>query len=252
MRPSTARRGPPASSTVKVDYRTYVDFTTGRHRAASREGRRDQESGQRWAGAGTSSTGPSPGPGRRAAPSATRCACSPCSSTTGTTAPTTSACCASRRDARGGRRLPRPLAYMHDVGGTFGRVGGAKAERKLDVEGWSAVPIWKDRAACTVSIESPRLARRHVRARPPISEVGPRAPGSPLACSAGARSATSSRALASMSTRGEPCRQGRCQLGESVPGQGSRDRGRRSLSRSLTLIEPFSLGSLLLKGVLDA
>ncbi len=48
-----------------------------------------------------------------------------------------------------------PLAYMHDVGATFGHVGGAKGERKLDVEGWRAAPIWKDRAACTVSIESP-------------------------------------------------------------------------------------------------
>jgi hypothetical protein len=50
-----------------------------------------------------------------------------------------------------------PLAYMHDVGATFGHVGGAKGERKLDVEGWRAAPIWKDRAACTVSIESPRF-----------------------------------------------------------------------------------------------
>jgi hypothetical protein len=36
-------------------------------------------------------------------------------------------------------------------------VSGAKGERKLDVEGWRAAPIWKDRAACTVSIESPRF-----------------------------------------------------------------------------------------------
>jgi hypothetical protein len=50
-----------------------------------------------------------------------------------------------------------PLAYMHDVGATFGRVGGPKGERKLDVEGWRATPIWKDRASCRVSIRSPAL-----------------------------------------------------------------------------------------------
>ena len=49
------------------------------------------------------------------------------------------------------------LAYMHDVGATFGHVEGEKDERKLDVEGWGKTPIWKDRASCTVSIRSPRL-----------------------------------------------------------------------------------------------
>jgi hypothetical protein len=51
----------------------------------------------------------------------------------------------------------RPFAYMQDVGGTFGRVGGSKDERKLDVEGWGQVPVWKDEAACVVEIESPML-----------------------------------------------------------------------------------------------
>jgi hypothetical protein len=50
-----------------------------------------------------------------------------------------------------------PLAYMQDVGATFGYVGGEKSQRKLDVEGWQAVPIWKDAARCVVSIRSPRL-----------------------------------------------------------------------------------------------
>ena len=59
------------------------------------------------------------------------------------------------RMADGGCHLP--LAYMHDVGGTFGHVGSAKAERKLDLEGWRAVPIWKDAATCLVKIESPPL-----------------------------------------------------------------------------------------------
>jgi hypothetical protein len=59
----------------------------------------------------------------------------------------------------------KALAYMHDVGGTFGRVRGTLSrirgkgseERKLDVEAWSRVPVWKDRATCTVGIKSPRL-----------------------------------------------------------------------------------------------
>jgi hypothetical protein len=50
-----------------------------------------------------------------------------------------------------------PFAYMHDVGGTFGRVGGEKEERKLDVEGWSSVPVWRARDACVVRIEAPRF-----------------------------------------------------------------------------------------------
>lgn len=48
-----------------------------------------------------------------------------------------------------------PFAFMHDLGGTFGRVGGAKDERKLDLEGWKSVRIWKDDATCRVEIESP-------------------------------------------------------------------------------------------------
>jgi hypothetical protein len=53
-------------------------------------------------------------------------------------------------------RCSRPFAYMHDLGGTFGRVGGrTKDERKLDVEGWSEVPVWKDAAECRVEIHSP-------------------------------------------------------------------------------------------------
>jgi hypothetical protein len=59
------------------------------------------------------------------------------------------------RMADGGCHLP--FAYMHDVGATFGHVGAAKAERKLDLEGWRAVPIWKDAATCLVKIESPPL-----------------------------------------------------------------------------------------------
>jgi hypothetical protein len=58
----------------------------------------------------------------------------------------------------GGAKCSLPFAYMHDVGGTFGRVGGdSKEERKLDVEGWSAVPVWKDPSKCVVTIASPLL-----------------------------------------------------------------------------------------------
>jgi hypothetical protein len=57
-----------------------------------------------------------------------------------------------------GGHCNKSIAYMHDVGGTFGRVGGdSKAERKLDLTGWAAVPVWKDRATCSIEIKSPRL-----------------------------------------------------------------------------------------------
>jgi hypothetical protein len=64
-----------------------------------------------------------------------------------------------------GGHCGKALAYMHDVGGSLGRVGSTfdrirgkgKDERKLDVEAWSSTPIWKDRATCTVRIKSPRL-----------------------------------------------------------------------------------------------
>jgi hypothetical protein len=35
--------------------------------------------------------------------------------------------------------------------------GDSKRERKLDVEGWSQVPIWKDARSCVVAIDSPLL-----------------------------------------------------------------------------------------------
>jgi hypothetical protein len=50
-----------------------------------------------------------------------------------------------------------PFGYMHDVGATFGKVGGEKADRKLDIEGWSSVPLWADPAACVVKIDAPRF-----------------------------------------------------------------------------------------------
>jgi hypothetical protein len=53
---------------------------------------------------------------------------------------------------------PESLAYMHDVGGTFGRAGGAsKDERKLDVEAWRAAPVWDEPRTCRVKITSPPL-----------------------------------------------------------------------------------------------
>lgn len=64
--------------------------------------------------------------------------------------------CPPGAEAAGGA-CTQPFAFMHDLGGTFGRVGGEKAERKLDVEGWKSVPVWKDAAACRVTIDSPPL-----------------------------------------------------------------------------------------------
>jgi hypothetical protein len=58
--------------------------------------------------------------------------------------------------SNGDERCRKPFAYVHDLGATFGRVGGkSKAERKLDLDGWRQVPVWKDAAACRVGIDSP-------------------------------------------------------------------------------------------------
>jgi hypothetical protein len=52
----------------------------------------------------------------------------------------------------------KPFAYVQDVGGTFGHVGGeTKAERKLDVEGWRSVPVWQDARTCRVGVKAPPL-----------------------------------------------------------------------------------------------
>jgi hypothetical protein len=54
--------------------------------------------------------------------------------------------CLSGKPARDGR-CARPMAMLQDVGGTFG-------PRKADLDGWRGAPIWKDRATCTVSMQS--------------------------------------------------------------------------------------------------
>ena len=51
----------------------------------------------------------------------------------------------------------RPFGYMHDVGATFGRGSGSGAERKLDLAGWKAVPVWADEDACLVRLDAPRF-----------------------------------------------------------------------------------------------
>lgn len=50
-----------------------------------------------------------------------------------------------------------PFAYLQDVGASFGGVGGPPRALKLDLDGWSAAPIWKDEARCLVAIQSPRM-----------------------------------------------------------------------------------------------
>jgi hypothetical protein len=58
--------------------------------------------------------------------------------------------------AKGEERCRLPFAYIQDLGATFGRVGGkSKAERKLDLEGWRQVPVWKDAPTCRIGIDSP-------------------------------------------------------------------------------------------------
>jgi hypothetical protein len=45
----------------------------------------------------------------------------------------------------GATPCPRPLALINDLGATFG-------PNKVDLDHWRAVPIWTDRAGCTVSM----------------------------------------------------------------------------------------------------
>lgn len=54
--------------------------------------------------------------------------------------------CLSGRPGPDGR-CARALAMLQDVGGTFG-------PRKADLNGWRQAPIWKDRASCTVTMET--------------------------------------------------------------------------------------------------
>jgi len=53
----------------------------------------------------------------------------------------------------------RPFAYVDDLGGTFGGIPKiwTRTESAPDVEGWRAVPVWKDAASCRVSLRSPAL-----------------------------------------------------------------------------------------------
>jgi hypothetical protein len=64
--------------------------------------------------------------------------------------------CLDEEPPKGGR-CRRPLAYLQDVGATFGRAGGAKEERKLDLVAWRSVAVWKDEGACVVEIDAPPL-----------------------------------------------------------------------------------------------
>lgn len=71
--------------------------------------------------------------------------------------------CLSGPPGRDGR-CARPFAMLQDVGGTFG-------PRKVDLDGWRNAPIWKDRATCTVSMETlPHDGATFVTAT--ISEAG--------------------------------------------------------------------------------
>jgi hypothetical protein len=55
--------------------------------------------------------------------------------------------CLSEKDWPDGGRCSRPFAMMQDVGSAWG-------PRKVDLPEWEKAPIWSDRAACTVSMDS--------------------------------------------------------------------------------------------------
>lgn len=46
-----------------------------------------------------------------------------------------------------GTRCPQPFLMLQDVGATLG-------PRKVDLDDWEHAPIWKDRASCTVTMET--------------------------------------------------------------------------------------------------
>ena len=49
------------------------------------------------------------------------------------------------------------VAYIHDLGATFGRGGRGLHGKKADLEAWQSSPIWKDAASCRVAIPVPLL-----------------------------------------------------------------------------------------------
>jgi hypothetical protein len=50
-------------------------------------------------------------------------------------------------DSKGFPQCDRPLAFMQDVGSTFG-------PRKVDLRQWSETPVWADPSSCTVSMKA--------------------------------------------------------------------------------------------------
>jgi hypothetical protein len=135
------RQGTPG----RRDYRRYVDFTNV---AIERQNGRPRDQAEAWrAGAGRSSPRSRTGAGARRA---TRCRLlAVFLNNWDNRADNQRLLCVDdgSRMADGG--CHEPLAYMQDVGATFGFVGGAKSQRKLDVEGWANAPIWKDPRAAS-------------------------------------------------------------------------------------------------------
>lgn len=54
--------------------------------------------------------------------------------------------CLSEKDWPDGGKCSKPLAMLQDVGSSFG-------PRKVDLEKWEQVPMWADRASCTVTMD---------------------------------------------------------------------------------------------------
>jgi hypothetical protein len=170
-RPIYGETTPDGSFQVRVDYGKYVDFTTVavERRLEGKVMETDDVEGWGWdeLDAGTSPRGP-----RRAEIDALRLL-AVFLNNWDNRRDNQRLLCRPGADGRDGA-CAQPLAYMQDLGATFGRVGGeTKAERKLDVEGWRAVPVWKDARACLVAIDSPPLHGATFR-EAEISESGRR------------------------------------------------------------------------------
>lgn len=54
--------------------------------------------------------------------------------------------CLSEKDWPDGGKCSKPMAMLQDVGSSFG-------PRKVDLEKWEQVPMWADRASCTVTMD---------------------------------------------------------------------------------------------------
>ena len=151
------RRGPDGDLKVDVDYRGYVDFpnVSVERRLDGRAIKAGDDAGWSWGELDRVEGSPPARRERRAQRDALRLV-AVLLNDWDTHAENQRLVCLDARPAPGGG-CRDPFAYLQDVGASFGGMGGPAHALKLDVERWSAAPVWKDEARCTVAIQSPRM-----------------------------------------------------------------------------------------------